>query len=1661
MTDKQSAGGAAASSGEGFQSRVAAWFSVKILAEQATSLPFGLSRVTLESIYCQTGLPVDDILLETSDGGRLYLQVKARLSLSREPTSDLASALDQFTRQLVACERVEERLHGWDRPLDPLKDRLVLLAGPNSSAPVRVHVASVLDRLRMQDQLPIGDAAKNKAEQVALSIVLQHLNRSWHTVLSETPTEDDLRRIMSLIHIYTLDVGSGGKDETTALQFLRTAILKDPTQSESAWSHLISWCANLAATRSGASRRNLQKSLLDARIDLVAVRSYWDSIERLKQYSRTTLNSVSRLTRIRAGTDEVKLNRAANHELRRLAEEISLLVIGEPGAGKSVVLHDLTQILTEEHRDVVFLSVDRLPVVSLGSLRSELGLHDGLVEVLKNWLGIEVGFLIIDGLDAARGSGASHVFHELIRDLSEIAERWRVIASVRQYDLRCSPTLQQLFKGTASTTFRDSDFPDVKHLKVPLLSDDELSQVKSQSPVLSEVIEHAPEGLLRLIRVPFNLRLIGDLISCGVAAADLARSQSQLDLLERYWKERISRGDKQDDVREAVLRAVCEKMVKRRELRTDRPLHQNTGGAAALDDLLSAEVLTEWRPAATSPPERYVLGFSHNILFDYAVARLLLRGTPSELIERLEREPDLTIAIRPSLKMHFQHLWGFGGNRETYWESVFGILANDSIPEIGKLIGPVVAAESARNLSDLEPMCAALEDAAPLKRGAAEQALRHIVGSILALPSGDVALMSPRAGLWCEFVERVTRNLRSPIAYAVRPLISAISEHADSLLSERRSALGTAARRLLEFAWSLDSYDQMLVISALQAVCRTVSSNVAESVCLLRCCLTPEHLGEHGHEEMPWIAREADWLILQAPEFVEELYTRAFAYEEQSGDPTALGSSRILPLTSNRRQDYEMALFALAQKFGNFLSNAPLHATRALIDVMDSYVERRHNLQRSAEEEESFDFRGRQARYQTDYSEIWDNGSTYRNDEPLKMLGAFEQFLERLAQNDAPTELREVIGTMIERCVLAVFWRRLLLLGARYPDSIGREIRPLVWASPILLGRDTRRAAGEFLKVIFPQLDESDRRTIEQLIQSLPNSVSENHYAETTIISNRLLGCLNRNGLVTDEAKRLLCELRTTDAIPPDESVSLQLGFVPMAFGEEEQLADQGVQVDAEPNVEIRKLEQPVSEFVSRHSNTPPDQQEVAFILPALQKLHTALADADASGVHPRQRDYALGYLVAACASIAASDELTISETASDFVREVLLESSRHPEPVYDPEEAIHFDEHPTWGGNQPRTEAAAGLTSLGKHGSYITDDVLEAITRLSTDSAPEVRFQIARRLTNYHETKRDFMWDRVEHFSRYEESRGVLQFLVACTLMPLGRVDPSRVANLALAILDRIQEGPGAQKVRGSCVSLLTALHVWRNVPAAENLLVQMTSNPAKWADELGSVLSELRAALTFGPTDHLEPQAEETRARAFDLLMRIATSSSDSLSLLEAKYAGKQLSDLAAEDREVARILARLADHIGNEIYFASGAYARAEGTSRDETKQISVEQMHRFYRESSRVLELLADLGFPSLAHRLLETLETLIGFDPKGVFLLIGRVLKGGQRGGYQYESLAVNLLVKLFERYLTEYRSLLQKDADCRNALIESLDIFVRAGWPSARRLTGRLEEIFR
>jgi hypothetical protein len=271
----------------------------------------------------------------------------------------------------------------------------------------------------------------------------------------------------------------------------------------------------MMSTRGGLSLRALRQDLLGRGAALTARPDFRADIDSLRIYSQQIGQSLQALEVVEAEVGKpVGIARHCQIAVNAAALGGHLLLIGEPGAGKSGVINALGRFLRNQGHDVVELAVDRLSIESLEGLANALRLRHSLTDVLNSWDAARQGFILVDALDAARGGPAEAAFRLLIEAVIKLGGRWTVIASIRTFDLRLGQNFRALFRGDPPDQFlRNADFPTVRHLQVPPWSDQEFDELLQLSPRLAEVLTDSPEKLRELAMVPFNTRLVADLIA--------------------------------------------------------------------------------------------------------------------------------------------------------------------------------------------------------------------------------------------------------------------------------------------------------------------------------------------------------------------------------------------------------------------------------------------------------------------------------------------------------------------------------------------------------------------------------------------------------------------------------------------------------------------------------------------------------------------------------------------------------------------------------------------------------------------------------------------------------------------------------------------------------------------------------------------------------------------------------------------------------------------------------------------------------------------------------------------------------------------------------------------------------------------------------------------
>lgn len=1601
-------GGAGTVLGVDYQARVVAWLSARALAGQAASTQLGwIPRSEIRSISVETSDAVDDIRISTARDGSTYLQAKHAVQASAREGSPLAKTLHQFVLQQLDDD-----------------DRLVLITSSSSSSLITQDLRRVLDRVRILESRDPNSVCRTQTETRVFSLVIEHLRREWG--IDEGPVEepDRITRLLSRIHVAVVDVEQSQHAAVEADQLLR-GLLLDPERSGQAWVQLIDLANQTAILEAGMTPASIARHLADSGLQLGPQLDFRPDIDRLRGFSSKVID---RLEMYRSVIGDhrtpVRLDREFVDDLRAATQE-SLLITGDPGAGKSGALAELVERLT--FADVVALSADSLANLTNGELRSEIGLDHSLSEVLANWRSERPGYVVIDALDAGRGSKAQQALMELIVAVTQIAGRWKVVATVRRFDLRYSPALKALFPvgdSEVAEQYRLPEFPQVRHFNIGALTPSELAQLDQGAPHLSDEVRNAAPALRDLLSSPFSLRLFAELVAYSGSVDQAPVITSRLQLLASYWDQRVLDSAARSHLREKLLLRISEEMIARGVLTVDGSAFVDDSNAGHLADLLQVGLLVEELTGPFGGTRR--LSFAHHVLFDYAVARLYLSGR--DIRAEAVSNPASLFLVRPSYQMYFEALWQTQPGRLDFWSLAMSITASVDVPEIAKVIAPAVAAVSVESDQDLAALLVALDGET---QGAAG-VLQHLVSALLTDEPGH-AISPDRIFVWAAFSESISRQLDVPRAVAVRNLTREFTAM-DGLRDDNvTAAVGLASRRLLRWTWAEDRVDRFFTHVAISGVTSTYTADASGTVELVRGIIAPDHLTQYGYIEMPSLADTVTKLLLNDPGLVRDIYTAAFGYDEQSTDSTAI-SRGILNMSSNRRQDYEHSHYTLAGQFPAFLEASPREAIATLCSVYEKYASRygyRNDIQEVV-------WAGDTMSFVDDYLfESWHRGS----DDEERMLTAFLSWMQSAEGSTAEQRSRFdlVTETLRSHVAPAALWRALLRSIPRTVDL--RIVAPVLRSPSTLTSRGLSRAIGELLQTRFADLDGSQRLEIEEAIMGL-DTVD----GRTSNVRTRLNALLPETSLQTEAARDLWLESHDHDDRNEAREVSGESEERNLDRADE--LRRYGIDVDEAANAMILRDAQSVKQFNDRHLNEVPTLDSVRETWPGISALWSLLRD-------PVVRGDASTTLVAwsfrdlaRAVDVLARAEVQVVMRRDQIAELVAITESLMSERTDEPENLDDFD------GGSVRSfdlsiwvvQASVSLIGLGHD-----DGRLEALVRAAAvDRSPSVRLSVAGQIKRLRDTRPDLVDATLETMEEGEESGSVIaQLANSVAFVDWERPDQlvQRLRKLHCRAADIGHRGEGA---RETCSDLTAALYIWKGTESAEAFLADVIGQGDTTPADLKGMAGQFREAFAaFGP------DRDVCRERAFTLAVKVISHASCRFAAVQVRSAN----EIGAREQltSLVKDLAHVIEAISNDVYFSSGAYDGQNGKAdREPTPPLA-----DYYISARDLLLAIPEVPFPSVIHHVLETLDYLSPADPAQVFRDMTEVILRGRAGGYEYDQMAASFVTGSVSRFLVQHRHLLQTDPDLRTCLIQVLDTFVAVGWGEARMLTYQLDTVFR
>jgi hypothetical protein len=1594
-------GGNATAAGVSFQASVGAVFAVQMLAETQMDRRLGLGGALPCGIRFESEAAVDDCGIETDAGGWIFIQAKTGIGLSDKAESDLRKTAGQIIRLWHSVSKGRSK-RGWDRPLEFAKDRIVLAAGPNSSGSVTRDLARALDALRASYSAPLPQAQRH-----ALDTFIKALKAEWKTAAKEAARASDVRAILPYIVVLSFDMA--GADRAAAIAGAGHLVTR-ANAAANAFVALENHCQHLMEGRLGGDATEFRTALTALGLPLKAPPRYEADIARLIRYSDGIRRRLTEFEKTVVSSINVTVARDVNVLVREAAKKGSFLVIGEPGAGKSAVMSGAAAALRRQGYDVIELAVDQMPVDTAEGMRIELGLDHRLLDVLDNWPGRKPAFLFIDALDATRGGAGERAFRTLIDAvLNRPATRWRVIASIRSFDLRMGEQFRVLFGGAPpAAAYVNKEFSNVRHVAVPAWNDTEFAELRAKAPPLDHAITHGGEKLRDLARVPFNTRLLAELISNGATPETFNSVASQVELLALFWRKRVEQHGSGADL---CLGAAVAEMVHARSLRARR-MTAATPDPAAFDRVLKEGVVTLLS-------DDRLIGFRHHILFDYAASRLFIDPLNIEAtVDRLRSDRGLSMMLAPAIAFALQSLWASGdADRNAFWNAVYLFAGSVGVDPVARSIAARVASELPQQSDDVNGFLALMQN--PVSRKTATVAFIHVVGSVTVrvddgLPVADA--------VWCSFAARLSTNLEG-IAWPLRTLLTRFNQRLTNgaLLAD----FGIAARALFSYAFDQPTAAS-LVPTAIELVADSYRSDKTASRALLSRTLTAERLATNSHEDIPALTRQAKTLLDADPDFLVEIFGVIYGHSVNDDSKTSMGASQILAMTSNKRQDYNHAKWTLKEIVPRFLEKEPEAAVRAINAALEGFAQQRYGNRQLI----AVPSTGGPLALTADQSYIWAGDPDDRHahaDNSAAIILAFKARLETASDDDA----RLLAGFVIQHAKAAVLWARLFLGGAKRPSVLGPPLWPYVREPAILRARETTKDAVDLVAAVYPSIDAADRREFEESVFAISFPDAGDPDRARLRFLGTLFGAIGIADLVTEQARALVAEA-AAKAISIDNHRPYQIAMTSHAAAPYHWLSEKA-DVEAPPNAALLALVEKIDA----------EADDLPRYLAAAEAVGVAIAVSDKDGVEAPVKEYAEDRFSQALGKLAAQNDILKSDNKAARRLWSLIEPLlSHPRPA---------DAPGTAEDQGPRASALEAALRLCRVSQGIADVVFPKIEGLANDPNAGVCFEFANHIGCLWEFRRDDLWRILEQYVRSSSNSYVLRAIISFLCRAVHH-DLDRVEDFALQLYPRIvleEDAHGDRMVEG-VASIIAVLWTRYQRPRANRQIDGWLAEPEKYEHELNRVVSGMRdyivGAYRSGKADDIKLQTN-IQELAQTIVERAA-------SCLDDFYARGDAA-LTESERERVRVCARLVDHVGNQLYFSSGASANAT----DDVPLAALANKHAFLRDAAPMIRRIGDVGIPHTIYYLIDLLDFLRPADPEAVFDLIAHaLLTGGSRHDYQYESLAIDRFVIIVGVYLADHRDIFS-EPERREKLIACLDFFVEAGWPAARRLLYRLPEL--
>jgi len=369
--------------------------------------------------------------------------------------------------------------------------------------------------------------------------------------------------------------------------------------------------------------------------------------EKIKSTSSGTFSSISKKIK------DYTIDR--NQELSKLIENIreqdKIVITGNKGSGKSVILCELYDQLKESD-DILFVRCDDyLHIQNISELETILFENKSLYKIIQeNYSNNNKLFVFFDSLDAiSRNSRVFEIFKQFLKQLWG-TDKIKTVCSVRSYDYQYSQSITSTDWG--------------KNFSLNELSNEQLDQTLDylENPQIAD-------ELIPILKNPLNLKLLS-LILEKTDSNDLRSISSEIDLYNEHWKEYVEKSEDPQTLK-GILFMISTKMIEKQRISIPVPEEciQTALVMALSSNLLEKDLDTD------------TIQFFHHAYLDYVVSRYLLENY--ENLDEFIIQQKYNIFLRPTIVFTLTILQM--KNQELFLNNVKQLLSNEEIKYYWKL----------------------------------------------------------------------------------------------------------------------------------------------------------------------------------------------------------------------------------------------------------------------------------------------------------------------------------------------------------------------------------------------------------------------------------------------------------------------------------------------------------------------------------------------------------------------------------------------------------------------------------------------------------------------------------------------------------------------------------------------------------------------------------------------------------------------------------------------------------------------------------------------------------------------------------------------------------------------------------------------------------------